>query len=337
MLMFSREVLMPRALLALAILAATASAPAADLGSVEVKEWTVPWEKTRPRDPFVDPAGNVWFVGQEGHYLGRLDPKTGEFQKVDLEPGTGPHNLLVDSTGAIWYTGNLKGYIAKFDPATGKTQRYPMPEPEAKDPHTLALGSDDALWFTVQFGGFVGRLSTRTGEVKLVKLPTPGARPYGIVVDSKGRPWFNEFGTNKIGTLDPRTLRLKEYSLPNENARSRRIAVTKDDAVWFVDYARGYLGRLDTATGQVKEWPTPEGEQSLPYAMTADDAGRLWLVETGPQPNRLVGFDPRTEKFMASTEIKSGGGTVRHMVFDKRGRQIWFGTDKNTIARARVP
>src|SRR6185437_5440130 len=33
-----------------------------------VTEWKVPWEKTRPRDPYVDAKGRVWFVGQEGNY-----------------------------------------------------------------------------------------------------------------------------------------------------------------------------------------------------------------------------------------------------------------------------
>jgi virginiamycin B lyase len=35
--------------------------------------------------------------------------------------------------------------------------------------------------------------------------------------------------------------------------------------------------------------------------------------------------------------VPSGGGTVRHMVFDKSTRAIWFGTDNNTIGRALVP
>ena len=29
---------------------------------------------------------------------------------------------------------------------------------------------------------------------------------YGIVLDSKGRPWFNEFGSYKIGMIEPATM-----------------------------------------------------------------------------------------------------------------------------------
>jgi virginiamycin B lyase len=49
-----------------------------------------------------------------------------------------------------------------------------------------------------------------------------------------------------------------------------------------------------------------------------------------------VGFDSKTEKFFGITPITSGGGTVRHMTFDKSTGQIWFGTDNNTIGRAEV-
>ena len=82
---------------------------------------------------------------------------------------------------------------------------------------------------------------------------------------------------------------------------------------------------------------TPGGAGSLPYAMASDDRGRVWFVETGPQPNRLIGFDPKPRRFFSITAIPSGGSTVRHMVFDPRARALWFGPDKNTIGRARVP
>ncbi len=178
---------------------------------------------------------------------------------------------------------------------------------------------------------------TKTGNIRVIRLPTPRARPYGIAVDSKNRPWFNEFGTNKIGTVNPTTMQLNEYTLPRKEARSRRLAVTSVGIVWYVDYAQGFLGRLDPATAEIKEWAVPGGDDASPYAMTIDHQDRLWFVETGLEPNRLVGFDQKTQKFISITEIESGGGSVRHMVFHEPSRQIWFGTDRNTIGRAQVP
>jgi len=315
--------------------AATPVSAAAD--SVAITEWTVPWEKSRPRDPYVDAQGRVWFVGQAGNYVAYLDQKSGRFKRFEVEEGTHPHNLIVDKQGFVWYAGNRNAHIGRLDPRTGKITKYPMPDAAARDPHTMTFDRSGDIWFTVQGGNFVGKLTTATGKVQLVRVPTPNARPYGIVVDSKNRPWFNEFGSNKIATIDPKTMALKEYELPNARARGRRIALTADDRVWYVDYARGFLGRLDPVSGRVQEWPMPSGAASLPYAMTVDDRGRLWAVETGVQPNRLVGFDPKTQEFFSVTDIKSGGGTVRHMIFHQPSREIWFGTDANTIGRAQVP
>ena len=307
-------------------------------GTVPIKEWEVPWgAQTRPRDPAVAPDGKIWFVGQVGNYIGRLDPATGEFKRFEVDPGTNPHNIIVDSKGRPWYSGNMNAMIGRLDPTTGALTRYPMPDPGAGDPHTQVFDGHGNLWFTVQGGNYVGRLDTGSGKIDLVKMTTARARPYGITIDPAGRPYFDLFGTNKIGTIDPKTLELKEYPLPDPRARPRRIARTSDGAIWYDDYTRGYTGRLDPKTGEVKEWRNPGEAASLPYAMTVDDADRIWFVETGVQPNRLVGFDPKTEKFFSVTPIPSGGGTVRYMIFDPKARVIWFGSDRGTIGRAQVP
>ncbi len=171
-------------------------------------------------------------------------------------------------------------------------------------------------------------------DARVVRLPTAGSRPYGIQLDSKGRPWFVEFGANRIGTIDPASFALREYTIPDPGARPRRIVITPDDRIYAGDYARGKLVSLDPATGRFEEWQNPAGTRSAPYAMAGDDRGRVWQVETGVHPNRLVAFDPRTRAFGVPVSVaKSGGIVVRHMVFDPRTRSLWFGTDAGTIGR----
>ena len=311
--------------------------PAAD--TIALTEWNVPWgAATRPRDPAVGGDGRIWFVGQEGNYVARFDPLTAKFTRTEIDPGTNPHTISVDRDGNAWYTGNRNGMIGRIDAKTGAITRFPMPDSAAKDPHTIAFDRNGDLWFTLQNSNMLGHLSPSTGKVRLTRMSKPSSRPYGIVVDTKGRPWFNLFGTNAIGTIDPVSMKVLEYPLPDARARGRRIALTTDGAVWYVDYVRGFLGKLDPASGAVREWPMPGGGASLPYAMTVDDYDRLWFVETGSQPNKLVGFDPRTDKFFASTNLgPAAPNTVRHMVFDRNTRSIWFGSDRGTIGRAVVP
>ncbi len=304
---------------------------------VQITEWQVPWENTRPRDPYVGPQGRVWFVGQRADYVAYLEPESGEFTRFELDAGAGPHNLIVDGDGDVWYAGNRAVHIGKLDPKDGSITKYPMPDLAARDPHTLVFDHNGDIWFTVQNGGFVGKLDVGTGAVRLIPMPQPATRPYGIVIDPENRPWIAEFGTNKIATVDPATMELREYVLPMEESRPRRLEVTSDGMVWYVDYSLGFLGRLDPTTGSVQNWAAPGGSSARAYGMAVDDRDRLWFVESGPDPNRFVGFDPATQEFFSVTEIESGGGTVRHMYFHQETRTVWFGTDANTIGRARLP
>ncbi|MBE0598111.1 MAG: lyase [Desulfuromonadales bacterium] len=303
--------------------------------AVEITEWKVPWPDTRPRDPWYGPGEKVWFVGQVGHYVATLEPKTGEFRRYDLEEGTGPHTVIADRAGA-WYAGNRLQHIGLIDPDTGKREMFQLPGDGARDPHTMAFTSQGDIWFTVQHGNQVGHLQRETGKITLYDIDTPRARPYGLVVDEEDRPWFVLFGTNALATLDPAAGKVTEIRLPRSDARPRRLDLTADGMVWYVDFAQGFLGRYDPNTQAFQEWLTPGGRASGPYAMGADARGRLWLVETGAMPNRFVGFDPETETFTAPVAIGSGGGVVRNMMFHEGTGSFWFGTDTDTIGRATV-
>jgi virginiamycin B lyase len=318
-------------------LTSSGSTPARSaVAPVEIREWTVPWERTRPRDPFVDGKGRVWFVGQAGNYIAYLDPAANDFMRFEIDSGTHPHNLIVAKDGAVWYAGNRNGMIGKLNPETGAVTRYPMP-PEVRDPHTLIFDEAGDIWFTAQQSGYVGRLSTKSGKVDALEVPTANARPYGIVVDRKGTVWFNEFGVNKLASIDPETLKITEYPQPHERTRGRRIAATSDGMIWYVDYTRGMLGRFDPATRQFEEWTNPGGVNSMPYAMGSDAKDRIWFVEAGVKPNRLIGFDPETKEFFSQTSFGPESNTVRHMYYHAPENEFWFGTDAGTIARAALP
>ncbi len=164
----------------------------------------------------------------------------------------------------------------------------------------------------------VGRLDPRTGEIKLLPVPTPRALPYGIAVNSKGVPFFCEFGTNKLASIDPPTMKITEYKLP-DGARPRRLAIPPDDSVYYTDFARGYLGRLDPRTGKTEEWASPGGPDSEPYGIAITSDGMVWYSESGVSPNTIVRFEPRTHRFERAA-IPSGGGVVRNMVATPDGK-----------------
>jgi len=303
--------------------------------TVEITEFDVPWENTRPRDPSVADDGRIWFVGQAGDYAAVFDPSDESFRRYDLPDGAGPHTVYVTRDDEVWYAGNRDRHLGRIDPETGDIRRVDMPPGELDDPHTLYEDSRGRLWFTAQWANQIGRYDRETGEIAHVDVPTERARPYGIAIDADDTVWVVLLGTHKIARITP-DMQLTEIDLPREQARPRRIAIT-GRGIWYGDYAQGYVGVYDPEHETFEEWRLSPAADSGPYAVAADDRGRVWLVETHADPNRFVGFDPEAGSIFSTTPVPSGGGTVRHMVFDAARNAIWFGTDTNNLGRADLP
>jgi virginiamycin B lyase len=333
---FAAAIAVAPALLVISV--APRDAVAQEMNPVQIDEWPTPWQG-RGRDPYAAGPDEIWFVGQQGHYLGRFTPSTEEFFKVDLPAGTGPHNNIVQSNGKVWYSGNAIGeLIGIYDPKSAEFTTIEVPG--AQDPHTLVFDEDEAqLFFTVQFGNQLGRVTLADRTVQTVTVQTPSARPYGIKIAPDGTPWVVLLGANKLVKLDPVTLAQTEIELPHADARPRRLEITSDGRIWYADWDRSTLGLYDPASGRFDEFSLPDGgtgRGARPYGMASDELDRVWLVATGANPNLFVGFDTDSEEIISITGIPSGARSVRHMDYDAGSGAVWFATDAETIGRAIV-
>jgi virginiamycin B lyase len=309
-------------------------------GAAEIafKEWQVPTLGQRSRDPVEAADGAIWWAGQWGNLIGRIDPATGEMTEYPLPEGAMPHSVTLDDAGNVWYTGNKNGTIGKLDAKTGKITVYEMPDPAAKDPHTAVFDEDGILWFTLQQSNMIGRLDPASGDVWLVTMRTPGARPYGIKIDAEGTPWVACNGSNCLVKVDPETMALTEIELPIAKTTVRRLAIAEDGMIWYVNSSQGRIGRFEPKTGAIKEWPSPSGPDSHPYAIAVVD-GIVWYNESGKRPDTLVRFDPKTETFQ-SWPIPSGGvyaGIIRHMRPTRDGNLLIHQSSTNRIILVTLP
>ncbi|MEM7025884.1 MAG: cytochrome C [Pseudomonadota bacterium] len=309
-------------------------------GDLEIafEEWTVPTLGQRSRDPAQGPDGSIWWAGQWGNLIGRIDPASGEMTEYSLPANAMPHTVLLDDAGNVWYTGNKNGTMGMLDPATGEVTEYPMPDPAARDPHSAIFDPEGILWFTLQQSNMVGRLDPATGDVELVNAPTSGSRPYGIKIDADGVPWVACNGHNCLLRVDPETMELTEIELPIPETSVRRLDIADDGMIWYVNSSQGRLGRYDPATGEIKEWPSPSGPKSHPYALAVID-GIVWYNESGKRPDALVRFDPETEAFQ-SWPIPSGGvhaGIIRHMRPTADGDLLIHQSSTNKISKVELP
>ena len=315
-------------------------APTLVEGDVEIafEEWVTPTLGQRSRDPVEAPDGSIWWAGQWGNLIGRIDPETGDMREYPLPDSAMPHSVNIDPDGeAIWYTGNKNGTMGRLDPETGEITEFKMPNPAAKDPHTAEFDADGILWFTLQQSNMIGRLDLASGDISLETMPTAGSRPYGIKIDADGAPWVACNGSNCLVKVNPETMALSEVKLPIAKTTVRRLDIDDDGVIWYVNSSQGRLGRYDPASGEIKEWPSPSGPTSHPYAIAVVD-GLVWYNESGMRPDALVRFDPTTETFQ-SWPIPSGevhAGIIRHMRPDKDGNLLIHQSSTNRIMRVIV-
>lgn len=301
------------------------------------KEWVVPTLGQRSRDPVEAPDGSIWWAGQTGNLIGRIDTKTNEMTEYPLPAGAMPHSVTPDNDGNIWYTGNKNGTMGKLDPRTGAITEYKMPDPAARDPHTAEFDQNGILWFTLQQSNMIGRLDPKTGAIKLVTMKTPRSRPYGIKIDADGFPWVACNGSNCLVKVDPETMALMEVKLPIPATTVRRLDIADDGMIWYVNSSQGRLGCYNPANGEIKEWPSPSGPRSHPYAMLVVD-GMVWYNESGVRPDALVRFDPESETFQ-SWAVPSGNvyaGIIRHMRAARNGDLLIHQSSTNRIIRVKV-
>ncbi len=299
---------------------------------VSFTEWVMPTLGQRARDPIQAEDGSIWWVGQFGNLIGRLDPKTGAMKEYPLPPNAHPHTVEIDPKGRPWFTGNKNGTIGWLDPATGKTTVYKMPDPNAKDPHTLVFNKQGIAFFTLQNSNMVGRLNPDTGDIKLVTSPVPNSKPYGIKVAADGAIWWSCNGAPCLFKMDPATMELKEYKLPLGGTTVRRLDIGEDGMIWYVNSGKGRIGRLDPKTGQATEWDSPSGPKSHPYAIVVMNGG-VWYNESGVRPDPLVRFDIKSETFQ-SWPIPSGGiyaGIWRHGRATREGNLLIHQSSTNRI------
>ena len=303
----------------------TRRAPKLVPGNIEItfKEWQMPTLGQRARDPVQAEDGSIWWAGQFGNLIGRLDPATGEMREYPLPPSAMPHTVELDPKGIPWYTGNKNGSVGKVDPTTGKVTVYKMPDPNAKDPHTLVFDKKGIAWFTLQNSNMVGRLDPETGDIKLITLPTAGSKPYGIKIDAEGSPWFSCNG---------RALPLQDRP-GHDGAHGDQAPFGGDDGPASRHRRRRHdlvreLGQGPSRAAQSED----RRNQGVAVAERAEVAslchrvvdGVVWYNKSGMRPDALVRFDPKTETFQ-SWPIPSGGiysGVLGHGRVTREGNLL---------------
>ena len=131
-----------------------------------------------PHDVAAGPNGEVWYSGQSRGIAGRLNPASGEIERIPLGKNSAPHGVIVGPDGAPWFTDGGQNAIVRVDPASKQVKLWSLPRARTShaDLNTAAFDGKGRIWFTGQ-GGIYGRLDPKTGDMNVWDAPKgPGPR-----------------------------------------------------------------------------------------------------------------------------------------------------------------
>ena len=212
---------MHRLLVALILLTPLALAPAAALA--QGSRYYELAKGDFPHDVAAAPTGEVWFAGQKKGIAGRLDPATGQIERIPLGQGSAPHGVIIGPDGAPWFTDGGQNAIVRVDPATKSVKVWPLP-PERMpytNLNTAAFDGKGRIWFTGQ-NGIYGRLDPATGDMKVWDAPK-GRGPYGITGTPRGDIWYVSLAGSYLANVDLETGEATVYEPPTKGQGARRV------------------------------------------------------------------------------------------------------------------
>jgi virginiamycin B lyase len=194
-------------------------------------------------------------------------------------------SLIVSAAGTAWAGGSNYGIVPGARPnLEGKISEWAVPTPQfARDP---APGPDGHIYIAVMSGNKIARFDTRARTFTEWELPA-GARPHGLLVDTRGQVWYTGNGNGTIGRLDPATGRVTEHKAPS-GGDPHTLVIDAESVIWFTVQNGQRIGRLDPKTGAITEYKT----RGNPYGIALDRAGQVWFCQIAG--DRLGRLDPRT-------------------------------------------
>jgi len=298
---------------------ATAAEPPATEREPVVREYAVP-AGGRPHDVAPAADGTVWYTAQGAGELGRLDPETGEVERIPLGEGaqgprSAPHGVIVGPDGAAWVTDSGLNAIVRVDAETLAVQRFPLAAEQPANLNTATFDGRGILWFTGQYG-YYGRVNPESGEVEVFDAPG-GQGPYGIATTPSGEVYYASLAGSHIARIDTDTGEATVIQPPTPGQGARRVWSDSRGRIWVSEWNAGQLGMYDPAADAWREWKLP-GDGPRAYAVYVDEQDHVWVSDFGA--NTLVRFDPETEQF-ASYPLPSPNAQVRQIL--GRPGEVW--------------
>lgn len=209
-----------------------------------------------------------------------------------------------------------------------KTEIIEYELPESSKPLYPLYDGKNSIWVSDPSSPRLWQFSLDTQ--KFTSYSFDGLTTMFLTQDKQGKIWFTDTPRNQIGYFDPSNKQIITKSLPKiapviyDNIATF-IQADFDGNVWIVITNKDVILKYQPDLGTFEEIKMPARE-SLPFALTIDDEGKIWFTESAsgkigfidPKNNNITEFTP--EKPLASPEA---------LAFDDEGN-LWIAEHTGT-------
>jgi virginiamycin B lyase len=178
----------------------------------------------------------IWYSGNRAAHIGRLDPDSGEIEKITMPADVrDPHTLIDDDRGHIWFTAQGANYIGRLTLAGRKVDVVRVPIANSL-PYGIVVDASGRPWANLLGTNKLATLTPSTLQLKLIDLPRSEARSRRIAVAADGGIWYVDYAAARLGRFDPKTRQFREWLPPTgEKARPYAMAIDDRGRIWFAD------------------------------------------------------------------------------------------------------
>ena len=234
----------------------------------------------------------IWFSQRMVNRIGRLDISTGVVtEPVVLAADSQPAGIALAPNGFLWFVEKGANKLASYDPASKKVQEHdyaPYNISGNAELEDVAVQNNDSIWFTAPKDSEVVRFVPSSGLYfrSFFKSQLGTEEPFSIALDTNGRAWVTDIGSNRVAAYSPGTLTFwARYAINSDASTPVGIALdthSGSSSVVFTQSGSSRLARLsthsDTAT---KPLELPLAEASKPWGIAVGEDGTIWVADSG--------------------------------------------------------
>ena len=235
----------------------------------------------------IDKDGKIWFTDTPNSKVGNFDPKTEQFEIIDLPQFTLgsafiqksiPTSIAVDHDNDVWIAVIDKSILLEYDQTTKKFRLYNTLTEEA-GPTAIEIDSSNNVWFAESLVGNLGKIDAVTGQViEFTPDDGPLAEPFALMIDKDENIWIAEHIGPAITKFNPILESFDKVKIANPESLPFGMVLDKYDNLWAAQHVIDGLIVYDPYNNKITEVTIPT-EGSFTQFVTADDNGDVWFVE----------------------------------------------------------